>query len=81
MDYKIAKFLAAKAFRCAADLNELAPFVKHLCTEEEYRTYSRALASASAHIHLEVVERLFKSHPELEADFESEIKQYGRILG
>lgn len=68
------------AFRTAAELQGLLPFLKQNCNEEEYKNYSLGVATAIDSINVELTKRVLSSHPEFERQIESDIAAFGRIV-
>jgi hypothetical protein len=80
MDKELALHIVRTAFRSAAALDELFPLLQHNCGDEEAKAYGLAIASAVAHIHRELTNRVFSSLPELQVEVETQIRKYGRVL-
>ena len=80
MDKNIARHVARVAFRSAANLTDLVPFLKEHCQETEYKMFLKALAKASATINLEVSQKVFAAYPELEQEFNETINKYGQLI-
>ena len=80
MDKDLAKLVAQTAFRSAAEINNLIPLLKEYCTEEECRDFGIAIATASSGISQQIMGKIFAMHPDLEAEFESQIRKYGRPI-
>ena len=80
MEKELARHIAATAFRSAVQLSEMIPLLKAHCDEAEFKTFVKAIATANATIHLEIDNRIYAQHPELEQEFEAKIKKYGRLI-
>jgi len=80
MDKEIAKLVALTAFRSSADINNLIPFLKVHCSETECRELGLAIATASAGISQHVLTKIFAMYPDLEAEFDMQIRKYGRPI-
>ncbi len=80
MDTELARHVIRAAFRSGRELETLLGLLKGHCTAAEYKTYSRAVATAMDSIHRELTDRVASSHPKLKAEIESSIKKYGRVL-
>ncbi len=80
MDIDLARHVARAAFRSSRELSDLIPFLKDHLDTEEYQPYAKAIASAVAAIHLDLMNKLFADHPGLEAEVEASIEKYGRYL-
>ncbi len=80
MDIKIAKYLLHSFFASSNALCELIPFIKEHCTEEEYTSFGKKVASISADISLELINPIFKQFPELEKSASDSIEKYNRYI-
>ena len=80
MEKELASHVVRAAFRSATRLEELLPLLKDHCSEEEGKKYRTAIASAIAHIHRELTDKVFSAHPLLREEIESIVNKYGRIL-
>ena len=80
MDKELGLHIVRTAFRSTAALEELLPLLQQHCREEEARAYGRAIASSIASVHREITNRVFASLPELQAEVESKLNKYGRVL-
>ncbi|MCL2021284.1 MAG: hypothetical protein FWG81_04100 [Betaproteobacteria bacterium] len=60
MGFELARFVAAKAFRCSAELTDLVPLLKEFVSDgDEYKTYAKAIALVSAQIDLVLLKELY----------------------
>ena len=80
MDIDVARHVIRIAFRSGRELETLLDLLKENCNANEYQAYAKAIATAIASIHLEVVNRVTASFPELEGELETTVKKYGRYL-
>lgn len=80
MHLELARHVVRSAFRSASELERLIDLLREHCSDEEYATYLRAIATASASIQLELVNRMTSAHPCLEGEIEANITKYGRYL-
>jgi hypothetical protein len=80
MDIDLARHVVRAAFRSSHELGELLPVLKEHCSEEEYRAYTKAIATAIASIQLELTNRAASEHPGLEQEIEVSMNKYGRYL-
>ena len=80
MDINLARHVVRAAFSSGRELEESLGLLKEHCSADEYKTYATAIATAIALIHLEIVNRITASHPELEGEIETVIEKYGRYL-
>ena len=80
MDRELAKLVAVTAFRSSADINNLVPLLKECCNEAEYKAYALAIASASAEISMQILNKIYEDHPDIKDEFEEKMHKYGRIF-
>ena len=80
MDKALARHIVGAAFRSSGQLEELIPLLKAHCNEEEGKEFGLAIAHAISHIHREITDKVFSSHPHLREEVENSIGTYGRIL-
>lgn len=80
MDIDVARHVARACFRSSGELESQLNLLKAHCSAEEYTTYAKAIASAIASIHLEVMNRVTAAHPQLESEIEASIAKHGRYL-
>lgn len=80
MNKDLAKHIARVAFEASAELGNLVPLINGHCSQEEYQKLGWAIASASAAISTNILEQIFRDHPELRQHFDDDIKTYGRII-
>jgi hypothetical protein len=80
VETKLALHVVRTAFASAAKLEQLLPLLKEHCGKEEGESYGMAIASAIAHIHRELTNKIFSSHPEVEAEIEKRMSRYGQVL-
>jgi hypothetical protein len=78
MDKELAQLVAMTASRCTEELAELVLIVKNNCDEPTYDVFLKAFGRAIHEIQHEVIDRVFKIHPELEKEFEQRLNKYGR---
>ena len=80
MEKELALHVVRTAFASAGKLEELLPLLKEHCGEEEGESYGMAIASVIAHIHRELTNKVFSSHPEVEEEIEKRMSRYGQVL-
>ncbi|WP_222610889.1 hypothetical protein [Undibacterium sp. FT79W] len=80
MDKELAKIVALTAFRSSAYMNNLIPLLKEHCSEDECRNFGIAIATASAEINLQILQKVFAMYPELSAKFDLQVRKYGRPI-
>ncbi len=80
MDINLGRHVIQSAFRSGRELEGLLTLLKEHCKGDEYQTYAKAIATAIAAIHVEIVNRVTSTYPELETELESSIRKYGRYL-
>ncbi|MFZ6751309.1 hypothetical protein [Undibacterium sp. Ren11W] len=78
MNKELARIIGVTAFRSSADMGHLVTLLKEHCSEEERKLYGIAIATAIATIQIEVLSKIFAEFPELQTDFDRQIKEYGR---
>jgi len=77
VDKELAKTIAATVFRCGSSLQDLIPELTARCSSDEKTMYVKAIASAIAGMHVELLDRVFATHPELEREIEQNIEATG----
>jgi hypothetical protein len=80
MDKDLAVHIAMTAYRASVDLGDLVPLLKEHCTEDEYKTLTRAIASASYTVNCEVTDLIFDMFPDIKDEFEGRLKKFGFVL-
>ena len=80
MDRKVSKHLCHVAFRCSREVNDVLPFAKAHCTEEEYRTILAAVANIMGTIGECILEPLLMADPELRSEIDTSIEKYGVFI-
>ncbi len=81
MDYELARFVAAKAYRCSADLADLVPVLKeHAQDEDEYKVYARAIAHIVTQVQVGLLQEMYSRYPEIKREFEENLSKYQFVL-
>jgi hypothetical protein len=80
MEIDLARHVVRTAFRSSRGLGDLLGVLKEHCSEQEYRGYAKAIATAIASIQLEVMNRVTSEHPGLEQEIEAAMKKYDQYL-
>jgi len=80
MDKELARHVVVTTIRASTQLGELIPLLRRHCSPQEARIYVRAIAGAIGTLGLELHNRVFAAHPELERHIAREMKKYGRAL-
>ena len=80
MDIDVARHVVRACFRSGRELESLLDLLKEHADAQEYGTYAKAIATAVASIHVEIVNRVASAHPGLEEEIEAVIEKYGRYL-
>lgn len=80
MDINVARHVVRACFRSSQELENLLSLLKGHCSADEYTKYAKAIASAIASIHLEVMNRVIAAYPQLESEIEVSIAKHGRYL-
>ena len=78
MDRETAKVVAVAAFRSSAEINNLIPMLKSVCTEPEYSEWRDSIAMASLQISTNILMKVFAEHPDLEAEIGAHYERFGR---
>lgn len=80
MDVQVGRHIVRACFRSGGELERLLDLLKEQCPPDEYHSFAKAIATAVASIHIEIVNRVTDIHPELEKEMEATISKYGRYL-
>jgi len=80
MEYEIAKLIAHTAFRSASDINNLIPMMKDFCSESECKEFGIPIATASYEIYEQILKKIYRLHPEIEAEMEQQVQKFGRVI-
>jgi hypothetical protein len=79
MEEDLARIIARTAFRCSAILTGLVPMLKDKLDEKEYKSMASAIGECSYAIDKNICRPIYKSHPEIEKEFEHLIRMYNTI--
>ena len=74
MDKDTARELAVAAIKSASMLTNLLPFLRERCGPGEYEEIRNAISEIVADISIEVLNRIFKDHPDLERELDEAIR-------
>jgi hypothetical protein len=80
MNQDIAKLLALTVFQSSSQISGIIPLLKENCSEDEYKPYLVSIASISAEINFQILNKIFAEHPEIKKEFDEKIKKYGRAF-
>lgn len=80
MDIDVARHIVRSAFRSGRELESLLNMLKAHCKPDEYNAYAKAIGTAVASIHTEVINRIATDFPQLESEIEAHIDEHGRYL-
>jgi hypothetical protein len=80
MQKAIAKHIVVCAFRAGSQLEDIIHFAKTYCDDGEYQTLLKAVATAIAGIHTEIVNDILAEHQDLEQEIEESVQKYGVII-
>jgi hypothetical protein len=80
MQKDIAREVVRAVFRSGRELEKLLPILKTGCNAEEYKTYTRQVATAIDGIHVALLNKVLKHFPELEAEIEANLARTGRAM-
>lgn len=81
MDVDLARQMVRAAFRASGELESTLRALKAGCSEEEYRDLARGIAAAVDAVGKGVISKAIALHPELEAEIDAEINEYGDYRG
>ena len=79
MNREIAEHVASVAFKNAAELTRLIPLLKHHLSPEEYEPYRKSLTRVGAIVADEVLFKIFKEHPEIDAKIKATLEVFGKL--
>jgi len=80
MEKDVACEVVRAVFRSGGELEKLLPILKKGCSAEEYKTYTRQVASAVDAIHGALLNKVLARFPELEAEIEANLARTGRAM-
>jgi hypothetical protein len=78
MDIELARDMIQAAFRSGSELQNLLGVLKERCSPEEYKDYSRGIATAMDAIGVALINKALAAHPELSAEVDASIASHGR---
>jgi hypothetical protein len=78
MDVDLARDMIRTAFRSSSELQNFLEVLKQRCSPEQYKDYSRGIASAIDAIGVALINTALAAHPELNAEVEASIAMHGR---
>jgi hypothetical protein len=78
MDIDLARQMVRADFRASRELGTLLRTLKANCSEGEYRDLALGVAAAIDGINTALTRKAIASHPELEAEIDASIREYGR---
>ena len=79
MNKDLAEYVATISFKSASEFGRLLPILKENLPESEYEPLRKAIAKISADIGAEILLKIFKEHPDIDAHIKKTIEQYGKI--
>ena len=80
MDINVARHVIRVAFRSGRELETLLDLLQEHSDAQEYKTYAKAIATAIASIHLEIVNRVMSSYPSLRKNLKRQLRSTGAIF-
>lgn len=80
MDKEVAEYVVRVAFGSESSLNDLIPLLKEHCSDEEYKKFSKRIASVSARISLEILDLVYDEFPEIRRELDEKVRKYGRLI-
>jgi hypothetical protein len=78
MNVDLARDMIKTAFRSSSELQEFLGVLKQRCGPEEYKDYSRGIATAIDAIGVALINKALAAHPELNAEVEATIARHGQ---
>jgi hypothetical protein len=78
MDIELARDMVRAAFRSSSELQNLLETLKARCSAEEYKDYSRGIATAMDAIGVALINKALAAHPELNAEVDAIVRTHGR---
>ena len=79
MNKEVAEYVASVAFKNAAELTRLIPLLKTHLSAEEYEPYRKFMTQVGAIIADEVLLKIFKEHPEIDAKIKATLETFGKL--
>lgn len=80
MNQELARHVAHVAFRASAKLNDLLPLIREHATEAEYKAFLVAISAISGDIAFKLLRNLYAEHPQIEAEIDERISEYGVLI-
>jgi hypothetical protein len=80
MDKNIAREVVRAVFRSGGELEKLLGVLKDRSSAEEYKVYTRQVATAIDGIHVALLNKVLAQFPELEAEIEANLARTGRAM-
>jgi hypothetical protein len=77
MDRDLARSVIKATFQSARPLQDLLPVLQARLAPEEYRAYAKAVAAVIAEGGVQLLNRVFAEHPDLEAEVDSAVGTTG----
>ncbi len=81
MDIDLARQMVRVDFTVSRELQAVLQALKARCPEGEYRDLARGIAAAVDGVSTALTRKAIAAHPELEAEIDASIKQYGHYRG
>jgi hypothetical protein len=78
MDIDLARQMVRVDFAVSRELQAVLQALKARCPPEEYRKLARDIAAAVDSVGAALIRKAIEAHPELEAEIDASIKQYGQ---
>ena len=80
MDKKLAHHVVRVAFRTAAELQALLVLLREQCEPEEYKKFALSIAGTIDAINVGLTDNVLTQFPEMAAEIEADLTNYGRVL-
>lgn len=65
MDREVAERISVLMLRISAELDQSIALVRDTCSDEQFKKYRRAVAEPLGLIHIDIMEYLWREHPDL----------------
>jgi hypothetical protein len=78
MDIELARDIIRAAFRSGSELQDLLSVLKKRCSPEEYKVYSRGIATVLDAIGVALINKALAAYPELNAEVDASMTKHGR---
>lgn len=80
MDKELARHVITVGFHSLSLMEGLIPLLKTHCDNAEFQTYLKAIGAVSAEMSLEIFNKIFEEHPDLQNEVAQTIDKYGKFI-